>query len=328
MPSFETPQQAASRPRLVKSLVKPLAKSSYTSAASPRGRATARSNGGATRHTSVGWQRMTGLALLGIAGAGGALFAIDAMPRSSAGPWEMQKSAFQLAERAAFAAGFVVKRIDVKGHRYTSAREVEAAIGIGEKVSQLSLQPAGARRRVEALPWVQTAVVRRSLPDGVTVEITERKPVALWRQPNRDLLIDVDGRTLSEVSRGADVGLLVVLGEGADVAVARLIALVAEHGQIQRRLVEAHRIEARRWTLRLSNGLLLHLPADGVAAALAWLEARAAGSLLDAGLEAIDLRVAGQLVVRGGADTRGQRARLEHLTALTASPYSGHGGTE
>ena len=68
--------------------------------------------------------------------------------------------------------------------------------------------------------------------------------------------------------------------------------------EVVRRLQEAQRIADRRWTLLLINGTRVHLPADGMAAALAWLESRAETGLLDARLAVIDLRVAGQLVVR------------------------------
>src|SRR5262249_34946349 len=78
------------------------------------------------------------------------------------------------------------------------------------------------------------------------------------------------------------------------------------------------------WTLRLVDGALVHLPADGTAAALAWLESRAATGLLDADLESIDLRVAGQLVVR--RPDQGARQRMASGLAggdrRTARPHA------
>ena len=242
-------------------------------------------------------RRAFALPLLVLAGAGASLTLIAIVQRmppavEGAPPW---------IDRAAVAAGLTIAQIDVRGHSYTQRFDVLAALDIPPALSQRAFDPDAARRRIEALPWVHRAKVERILPDRVGVEITERKPAILWRGPDRDALVDMDGRELSTVPRGSSVGLPVVTGAGAGPAAPGLVTLVRAHPQIERRMAEARRIEDRRWTLLLASGTLVHLPGDGGAAALAWIEAHADSGLLDRGLAAIDLRVPGQLVVREGA---------------------------
>jgi cell division septal protein FtsQ len=216
------------------------------------------------------------------------------------------------AEAIVEAVGLRISRVDVRGNGLTQRSEVVAALRAG-LTDPMSAQPKlpdqdtdlpfwldleAARRRIEALAWVHTAKLARMLPDGLAVEITERRPAFVWRRDDQDTLLDSEGRELSRIQRGSAAGLPVVAGEGAGPAGPRLMAMLKGHPEVERRMVEARRIEDRRWTLVMTGGTLLHLPGDGTAAALAWSEAQAGSGLLDRGLEVIDLRVSGQLVVR------------------------------
>ena len=54
--------------------------------------------------------------------------------------------------------------------------------------------PLDARRKqIESLAWVESAVVRRALPNRVQVEIVERTPIAFLRDAGDLALIDVHG---------------------------------------------------------------------------------------------------------------------------------------
>lgn len=219
------------------------------------------------------------------------------------------------ADRAANALGFGISRLDVLGNRYTQRADVVEALGLAPGASQLAVDPAAAKDRIEALPWVLKAGIHRSLPDGVAIEITERRPALVWRGGDRDVLLDMDGRELTTLPAGSDLGLPVVTGAGAGPVAPSFLMLLEQHPEVQRRTAETRRIEGRRWTLQLANGTLVHLPADGIAGSLAWLESQAASGLLDLGLQTIDLRVAGQLVVRAGdRPSPGPTARLRQST--------------
>lgn len=221
------------------------------------------------------------------------------------------------ADAVAAGAGLKPLRFEVRGNRYTSTVDIGQALQLEASSSQLSFDTIAARSRVEALPWVDTAVIRRILPDAVVVDVVERTPAIVWRAADRDVLIDMRGRELAAIARGSDTGLPVVTGEGAGPAAPTLVALLRQHPDLSRRIVEMRRIEGRRWTLQLDSGTLLHLPADGTAAALAWLDGQVAGGLLDMALQTIDLRVAGQLVVRGG---RNIPTRISEAGASNATP--------
>jgi cell division protein FtsQ len=58
------------------------------------------------------------------------------------------------------------------------------------------------RQLIEEIPWVEHAVVRRSLPNHIEVQITERAPVAFLRDGNDLALLDAHGVILDRPISG------------------------------------------------------------------------------------------------------------------------------
>lgn len=93
-----------------------------------------------------------------------------------------------------------VETVAVTPGAHTSAESVReaAAVEIGEPL--LFIDGGAVARRIEKLPWVERATVRRSLPATLRITIHERDPVAwIRRAAEPDLgvaLVDASGRIL------------------------------------------------------------------------------------------------------------------------------------
>ncbi|HEX5482249.1 MAG TPA: FtsQ-type POTRA domain-containing protein [Terriglobia bacterium] len=94
------------------------------------------------------------------------------------------------------------------GNHYVSRMEVMNALGWGRlgiaqapNVFQLSL--AEARKRLEAIPWVESATVSRILPNRLTVNIIERTPVAFVDVGGHLELVDKEGVFLQPPGKAA-----------------------------------------------------------------------------------------------------------------------------
>jgi cell division protein FtsQ len=95
-----------------------------------------------------------------------------------------------LLARMAF---FRVRRVQIDGARYTSPRDIVRQLNVDTTVSVWTdLGPF--EHRVEELPEVRTAAIRRKLPGTLVVTVTERVPVALV--PTPDGLRPYDARGL------------------------------------------------------------------------------------------------------------------------------------
>jgi cell division protein FtsQ len=153
-----------------------------------------------------------------------------------------------------------VDRVRVEGSRQTPHATVIEATGVDRGGAMIDVDEGAAARQVEALPWVDDAVVRREWPGHVIVTLTERRPVASARGTQRAwLLVDAEGRLLDRQSHpqeglpaieggpfGATPGASIdAIGRGA-LAVARAIGsdrvpdipvvAVVDGGQLELRL--------------------------------------------------------------------------------------------
>jgi cell division protein FtsQ len=193
-------------------------------------------------------------------------------------------------ERAFELAGFDLRQVSVTGYRFTADGDIFDAMQLEHARTVLFFDSGAAQRRIEELPWVDTASIARILPDRIEVSITERTPIAVWQRGERCFLVDAKGRVLAPVPRGATPQLPRVAGEGAAAAAAELLVLIAAHPALLHELTLAERVGERRWTLWLADGGSILLPADGAAAALA--RAQAIASQLAGRPISIDVRVA------------------------------------
>lgn len=93
------------------------------------------------------------------------------------------------------------------GGSHTDAGAVAMASGIGPGEPMTSVDAGAAARRIEELPWVDAARVRRSWPGTIRIEVTERTPVAVVNVTDaRSALVDASGRVLVIGGAGDVVG--------------------------------------------------------------------------------------------------------------------------
>ena len=70
-----------------------------------------------------------------------------------------------------------VDHVVVSGAAHTTEADVRAAAAIGQGQPMAYLDTRAAAHRIEALPWVASASVRRDLPGTVRIDVVERVPV-------------------------------------------------------------------------------------------------------------------------------------------------------
>lgn len=121
-------------------------------------------------------------------------------------------------------AFFRVRRVEVVGAIYLSGAQVATALRLPRGASLFD-PLTGLARRVEAIPGVRSAVVRRRWPGTVVVQVEEAEPVALVPRSGVLVLVDARGAVLPfDPTRGpAD---LPVADPGP--VVARVLARVRE----------------------------------------------------------------------------------------------------
>jgi cell division protein FtsQ len=123
---------------------------------------------------------------------------------------------------------FVVKDVAVRGVSASAADEVRVAAAVPQGVQLARLDLSGAQRRVARIPAVRSVRVARTWPDGVTITVTLRQPVAVVKDANGVLhLADSTGTTYAEVSAAPEDLPLVSADAGDPAAVQAVVAVLA-----------------------------------------------------------------------------------------------------
>jgi cell division protein FtsQ len=86
-----------------------------------------------------------------------------------------------------------IKGIDGTQLRYVPQARILEVFAADRGHSILRIPLDTRRRQLEAIPWVEQAIVRRALPNRLQVEIVERTPVAFLRQGSELALVDGHG---------------------------------------------------------------------------------------------------------------------------------------
>jgi len=230
------------------------------------------------------------------------------------GPWWLWQSGLagrgaEWTGRSALAAsawlGLSVQDILLEGRSGTSREEVIAALGAKRGDPMIALDIGAMRTRLEAVPWIKSAVVERRFPDTLHVRIVERVPLTLWQRAGRLVLVDSEGVVLEEKNLGRYREFLMVIGDDAPRAVPGLLAVLRTEPALAKKVVAATLVGARRWTLRLDTGVDVRLPADNPQAAWARLAALdRQHKLLGRDLTTIDLRLPDRLILKPKDDVR------------------------
>src|SRR5512144_23953 len=196
-------------------------------------------------------------------------------------------------------AGFVVRDIFVVGRDSTPKATLLQALAVGTGMPILAIDLEAARARIQALPWVRQASVRRVLPATIVVEIFERRPLALWQHDRKFALIDEEGQIIlrgDDVARYSD--LMVVVGEDAAPHAKALVRMLATEPELMRRVKAAVRVGGRRWNVHLAHGIDVKLPEQDPEVAWRRLaEYQRRYGVLDKQVRTVDLRLSDRLTV-------------------------------
>jgi len=132
--------------------------------------------------------------------------------------------------------GFQVRQVTVVGTHLLTTGAVVAAAEVPQQ-SIFTINGAAIQGRVQALPWVASAVVTTELPATVEISVVERAPMLRIRRNGTDTLVASDGATLPgiDATPAARSGIPVLIDDRAGSPQAINPVLVALLSSISRR---------------------------------------------------------------------------------------------
>jgi cell division protein FtsQ len=219
------------------------------------------------------------------------------------------------------AVGLGLEQVTISGISQIRENEVLAAAGLNSKVSLAFLDVNDLRERLERVPMIKSATVRKLYPNEVVITLTEREPYAIWQLNGELFIVAADGTVIDLLQDERFTDLPFVVGENANTRSKDYLALLEAAGPLKDRIRAGTLVSGRRWTLKMDNGMDVRLPELGAANALARLvKLENEQKILEKDVLAIDLRMADRVVVR-----LTEEAALARAESLKKKPMRGKG---
>jgi cell division protein FtsQ len=117
--------------------------------------------------------------------------------------------------RLLLASQLELDKIEVQGCLRTDPQQIIKAAAVSPETPMFDLRLKEISQRVEALPWVRSCVVRRVLPDKLSLQVVERNPVALIRL-DKLYYVDEDGTPFKQPAPGEALDYPIVTGWEAE----------------------------------------------------------------------------------------------------------------
>lgn len=193
--------------------------------------------------------------------------------------------------------GFGIDDVKIAGEH--EASEIAVLEKLDPAGSLISYDVKAAQERVASLPWVSRAVVRKFYPNTLSVELTERRPFALWQRDGEVYVIDRTGTEIELLEESRFAGLPFMVGSGANATAPDFLADLFTQPDLAQRMRAAVLVAGRRWDLHLDDGVTVKLPEKRQRQALAQLmKLNTEHQLLERDVTVVDLRLPDRVTVR------------------------------
>ena len=196
-------------------------------------------------------------------------------------------------------AGFGVERVVINGLSELGGRDALISAGVGKNASLPFFDVDAARAKLEALPLVQSASVRKLYPDQIIIDIVERTPTAIWQRDGDLHTIGADGAIIDALKNPRFAELPFVVGEGANTRLAQYKTITAALEELAAKVHAGVLVDGRRWDLQMISGAEVKLPEIAPEAAAAQLvRLQRQYRVLDRDIVSLDLRASDRIFVK------------------------------
>ncbi|WBU63384.1 cell division protein FtsQ/DivIB [Paracoccus aerodenitrificans] len=219
---------------------------------------------------------------------------------------------------------FMVKVMTIDGASEPVDKALRMMLPVDLPTSSFDIDLDQLRQDILMLDAVKDVELRVK-PGGVlAAEVSERRPVMLWRHARGIEQLDEEGHRVASVTeRSVRSELPLIAGEGADKAAAEAMRLFAAAGPLLPRVRGLQRVGERRWDVVLDRGQRIRLPAEGAVAALERVIAlNGADDLLGRDVSVVDLRNGKRPTAQIGVKARNT------IRAARGQPLLGPNGEE
>jgi len=116
-------------------------------------------------------------------------------------------------------SSFAIRNVEATGNSQLTTERVMQAAGLSLGQNVFAVGPDEAQRRLLEEPWIESAVVHRRLPSTFTIEVRERRAVALLSSNGAMYLISDEGLVIKPLGVSDPYDLPVISGIDPDLRI-------------------------------------------------------------------------------------------------------------
>ncbi|MFL2836957.1 MAG: cell division protein FtsQ/DivIB [Alphaproteobacteria bacterium] len=185
-----------------------------------------------------------------------------------------------------------LKNVKILGIENTKPTEVINIVsGLKETpLSNIDLHEISTQ--INNIDWVKKSELRKIYPSTLVVKVYEHNPIAIWFNNGNKFLVDDESEIIKELNPNNFKNLKVIAGLNALEDIPEIISMIRNYPEFEKKIKSLLRVGDRRWTVRLHNGITIHLPEKNVANAIEEIEQLdSKHALLSRYVDIIDMRL-------------------------------------
>ena len=159
---------------------------------------------------------------------------------------------------------FAITSIETLGRERSSKSDISKILKQYQKKSLLSLDLNYIQSELEKVTWIKSVIIRRILPNKLSLTIEEFSPQAIWVRGKDRFVLDKDGNAIERISNDQFQNYFTIKGTQADLNLMKLLEDLENFPEIYNQIDYANFIGRRRWDLHYQGGVRIMLPQDNV----------------------------------------------------------------
>ena len=185
-----------------------------------------------------------------------------------------------------------LKNVKISGIKNTKVSDIVNIVSDQRGISLTSIDLKKISSEIDNIDWVKKSELRKIYPSTLEVQVYEHNPIAIWYNEGDKFLVDRDSKIITELNPNKFKNLKVVAGPNALEDIPVIISMIKKYPEFEKKIKSLLRVGDRRWTIRLHNGITIHLPEKNIANAIEEIEdLDNEYSLLSRYIEIIDMRL-------------------------------------
>ncbi|MEN9017407.1 MAG: FtsQ-type POTRA domain-containing protein [Hellea sp.] len=167
---------------------------------------------------------------------------------------DIRKYSEEIKRNRLISLGFVIKKINVIGEGRLPEDDVKKILDFQNGDYLFDVEINLTQKKIEDLPWVNRALVRRLWPDQIVIQIVERQPFALWQYKGKVEVIDILGEVIVGASVSENQNLNLFVGKDAAINAANISEIILNFPSIAERVDSFVYVSENRWDIIMDKG--------------------------------------------------------------------------